>query len=120
MNHIELGKWGEAKARSFLSAKGYQILATHYQIKSGEIDIVAQDADVIVFVEVKTRRSSAFGTPAEAVNYRKQRKIIATALCYLQFSALQDRAVRFDVIEVYLSFQQKSQIHHIINAFGGT
>jgi putative endonuclease len=120
MNHIELGKWGEAKARSFLSAKGYQILATHYQIKLGEIDIIAQDADVIVFVEVKTRRSNEYGTPAEAVNYRKQKKIITTALCYLKFSALQDRAIRFDVIEVYVPIQQGCEIHHIINAFGGT
>jgi len=120
MNHIELGKWGEAQARSFLLDKGYQILATHYQIKLGEIDIIAQDADVIVFVEVKTRRSNTFGTPAEAVNHRKQRKIIMTALCYLKSLSLQDKSVRFDVVEVMVPFQQESQIHHIINAFGGT
>ena len=76
MNLIELGKWGEAQARSFLAAQGYQILTTHYQIKLGEIDIIAQDGDVIVFVEVKTRRSSQYGTPAEAVNHRKQKKLL--------------------------------------------
>ncbi len=120
MNHIELGKWGETQARSFLLAKGYKILATHYQIKLGEIDIIAQDTDVIVFVEVKTRRNSKYGTPAEAVNRRKQHKIIMTALCYLQISDFQNSPVRFDVIEVYIPFRQESQIHHIMNAFGGT
>jgi putative endonuclease len=120
MNHIELGKWGEVQARSFLLANGYKILTTHYQIKLGEIDIIAQDGDVIVFVEVKTRRNREFGTPAEAVNHRKQRKIIMTALYYLQCSVLQESPVRFDVIEVYIPFQQEIQIHHILNAFGGT
>ncbi len=120
MNHTELGIWGENRACSFLTAKGYRILTTRYRLKLGEIDIIAQDGNVIVFVEVKTRRNDRYGTPAEAVNYRKQRKIIRTASVYLEQFDLQERAVRFDVIEVYLPFQQESHIHHILNAFGGS
>ena len=120
MNHIEFGMWGEAKARSFLSQKGYRILTTHYRLKIGEIDIIAQDGETIVFVEVKTRRNDDYGTPAEAVNFRKQRKIRMTALSYLQRFSLHDKPVRFDVIEVYGTGEEQSKIHHIINAFGGT
>jgi putative endonuclease len=120
MNHIAFGMWGEAKARSFLFQKGYKILAAHYRLKIGEIDIIAQDGETIVFVEVKTRRNDDYGTPAEAVNFRKQRKIKMTALGYLQRLSLQDKPVRFDVIEVYGTGEEQSSIHHIINAFGGT
>ncbi|MBU2701234.1 putative endonuclease [Sporomusaceae bacterium BoRhaA] len=120
MNHITFGMWGEARARSFLFQKGYKILTSHYRLKIGEIDIIAQDGDIIVFVEVKTRRNDDYGTPAEAVNFRKQRKIKMTALSYLQRFSLQEQPVRFDVIEVYGTGGKQSNIHHIINAFGGT
>lgn len=120
MNHIELGKKGEALACSFLLQKGYQIVTKNYRRKTGEIDLIAYDQETLVFVEVKSRRSTRFGLPSEAVNRRKQQKIITTALAYLQSAALPNQAIRFDVIEVYFPYQEAIQIHHLINAFGGT
>lgn len=117
MNHIEIGDKGEQSAARYLSQLGYTIVAAKYRAKPGEIDIIAKDKDCLVFVEVKTRRSTAYGFPAEAVTARKQQKIINTALCFLKQRGLMETACRFDILEVYF---EKNQIrcNHIINAFG--
>lgn len=117
MNHIDVGNKGEQSAASYLGRLGYKIIATKYRAKTGEIDIIAKDKGCLVFVEVKTRRSVAYGFPAEAVNVRKQQKIINTALCFLNQRGLADAACRFDILEVYLS-QDSIRCNHIINAFG--
>ncbi|HWR43191.1 YraN family protein [Sporomusa sp.] len=117
MNHIGVGDKGEQSAAIYLSKLGYKIITTKYRAKTGEIDIIAQDKEYLVFVEVKTRRSTVYGFPAEAVNFRKQQKIINTALCFLNHRGFTDMACRFDILEIYLL---KDTVHcnHIINAFG--
>ncbi|MBP2635479.1 MAG: hypothetical protein H6Q72_1386 [Firmicutes bacterium] len=117
MNHIAKGEKGEQSAANFLKKHGYVIVATQYRAKTGEIDIIAKDKDCLVFVEVKTRSSTLYGFPAEAVNYRKQRKIINTALCFIKQQGITDSACRFDILEVYLQ-KDTTQYNHIINAFG--
>lgn len=110
-----LGKLGEDCAAKFLEDNGYEIVARNFRIRSAEVDIIAQKDGVIVFVEVKARSSIRHGLPVEAVNFRKQKKIIEAAGVFLQdFS---DCACRFDVVEVYLSGERVVEVNHIENAF---
>ena len=76
-------------------------MAQNYVKPFGEIDIVAEQADCLVFVEVKLRKNSRYGTPGQAVDLKKQRKIVKTAQAYLAEHGGFDRAVRFDVIEIF-------------------
>lgn len=112
-----LGKFGEDCAAKFLEAAGYTIVARNFRIRSAEIDIIAQIDNVIVFVEVKARSNIRHGLPVEAVNLRKQKKIIEAAGIFLQDEKYCDCACRFDVVEVYLRDEQVEQINHIENAF---
>jgi putative endonuclease len=98
--NLEFGKAAEKKATEFLKANGYKILALNYKTKLGEIDIIAQDRDVICFVEVKARHSLNLGTPQEAVSSGKQRQISKAAVYYLKFNHLLERAARFDVLSL--------------------
>lgn len=118
MNHIKVGEIGERAAVQFLSSSGYKILLQNFKSKTGEIDIIACHRDTIIFVEVKTRRSTLYGNPSEAVTYTKQRKIIKTALCYLKQINNPDSACRFDVLEIFMLGQDKLKFNHIVNAFG--
>ena len=111
------GKFGEDCAAKFLEAEGYTIIARNFRIRSAEIDIIAQIDDVIVFVEVKARSSIRHGLPSEAVNFRKQKKIIRAAGVFLQDENFSDCACRFDVVEVYLRGDCVEEINHIENAF---
>ncbi len=111
MNTKVLGVTGETKAVDYLKQNGYEIIATNYTNKLGEIDIIAKDKDTIVFVEVKTRSSNKFGLGREAVNYKKQNKIRLVATAYLKYKRMLDSKVRFDVIEI------NEDIYHIENAF---
>ncbi len=119
MNCVEKGHRGEDLAVAFLFAKGYRILTRNWRIKAGEIDIIAQDGDTLVFCEVKSRSSIRFGTGAEAVDGRKQRKIMQVATLYLQRYRLSNQRCRFDVIEILQPEQDQPQIQHFINAFSG-
>ena len=102
-SRLDIAKTGEALAVAHLKARGYEILARNYRAIRGEIDLVAQDGDCIVFVEVKTRRSLKFGLPQAAVTAHKQRQISKVALAYLQTHNLFDAPCRFDVIAIHLS-----------------
>jgi putative endonuclease len=117
--NISFGDAGEQIAADYLLAAGYKLLERKYRAKTGEIDIVAKDGDMFVFIEVKTRSSNVFGTPAQAVTWQKQKKIISTALCYLKHRGAGNPPLRFDVFEVML---QKgggtARCNHIVNAFG--
>jgi putative endonuclease len=114
-----LGKLGEDAAAQYLSDKGYHIMERNFRSKTGEIDIIAEISGSIVFIEVKTRRSTRFGTAAEAVTPRKRHKIINTAFCYLKKAGDQTNQTvcRIDVIEVYIIAGKPTTYHHIINAF---
>jgi putative endonuclease len=96
-----LGDEGEQAACRFLKRQRYAILERNYRCRVGEIDIVALDRDVVVFVEVKTRTDEGFGTPLDAVDVRKQRQIQRAAQFYLRQKRLWDRDARFDVVAVW-------------------
>jgi putative endonuclease len=114
----QLGKIGESLAVKFLEQKGYQIINQNYRSTWGEIDIVAQDEEVLAFVEVKTRRSLKFGVPQLAVTNSKQQKISKAALEYLQENNLFDYVCRFDVISIVLPPEPSEPIiEHLENAF---
>lgn len=108
-----LGNIGEKKSVKFLRKTGYEILETNYKTKIGEIDIIAKDKDVIVFVEVKTRSSEKYGNPSEAVDKNKRLKYKKVAEEYLirKYNSI-DVSSRFDVLEVI-----DDKINHIIDAF---
>lgn len=117
MNTKQLGDIGEAAASAYLRARRYVIRERQYRCPMGEIDLIAERDGVLVFIEVKTRRNCKYGTPATAVNYRKQQKIIRTAVWYLEEHPPEDRPCRFDVMEVYGQPGSEYQIRHYENAF---
>jgi len=98
-----LGRLGERLAAERLASCGYRIVERNFRCQHGEIDIVAEDGQDLVFVEVKTRRGNAFGRPEEAVNVRKQRKIVQVATYYLDLHECFERSWRVDVVAVQLS-----------------
>lgn len=95
-----LGKLGESLACEALGRQGYAILATRYRTRFGEIDIIAEHAGVLVFVEVKTRRSSAHGSAVDAVSPVKRRRVAAMALDYLAWAGRLEAPCRFDVVAI--------------------
>jgi len=113
---LTLGQRGEVHAVEFLKAKGYTLLETNYRTKLGEIDCIFKDGDELVFVEVKTRSSRAFGDPLEAVNQRKWRQITRVAELYLR-TVPAETPLRFDVIGIIDG--KPPQIDYIKNAFEG-
>ena len=110
-----LGKDGEDIAACFLEKKGFRIIEKNYRTAFGEIDIIAQDRGVIVFVEVKTRSDTTFGYPFEAVNPKKREKIRKVALCFLKRQKKESPA-RFDVMSITKD-RGEIKIEHIQDAF---
>ena len=108
-----LGDAAEARAAAYLAAHGYQIVERNFRAKVGEIDIIAKDGDTVVFVEVRSRSSAAFGLPQETVGAAKRRKLQLTAQLYVQARGL-DCPMRFDVIA-----EGPEGLEHIEDAFGG-
>lgn len=113
---IRTGKAGEKIAVAFLKENGYGILEVNYRCPIGEIDIVARDKKELVFVEVKTRKSSALGYPEQAVGVKKQKKISRLALWYLQEKKINDAHARFDIVAI-LMLPAGNDIRLIKNAF---
>ncbi len=95
-----VGRSGEHYAVEFLKAQGFEILARNYRYGKNEIDIIAQREKVISFIEVKTRRTSEFGHPAEAVTRSKQREMAKVAEHYIRTCTLADVSYRFDVVAI--------------------
>ncbi len=118
MNGVEKGRCGEDLAAAFLLERGYLILNRNWRVKSGEIDIIAEKEHTLIFCEVKSRGSLRYGSGAEAVDARKQQRIIRTALIYMQKYGYDNPRCRFDVIEILMPFQKEPKIYHIENAFG--
>lgn len=100
MRSHAIGKWGENLAYKYLEAQGYGIRDCNWRSSFGELDLVALDGNVIVFVEVKTRTSSAYGEPEEALTKAKQRHLIESSLAYLQEHKISDQDWRIDVIAI--------------------
>lgn len=111
-----LGKEGERIAERYLKKKGYRLVERNYRCPVGELDLIALDRRVIVFVEVKTRSGDRFGVPLESVHQRKQHKMIKTALFFLSQHRLHHREARFDVLGISVSGPEP-MVEHIQNAF---
>lgn len=113
MNKRKLGSEKERLAGAYLETQGYQILEYNFRCREGEIDIVARDGRTLVFVEVKYRTDGRSGSPMEAVDARKQRKISRTAIFYLLRHGYGEAyPCRFDVVAV-----EGSEFLLIKNAF---
>ena len=118
MKRKALGELGEKLAREYLKKKGYHILETNFRCREGEIDIVAQDKDYLVFVEVRTRTGSDFGTPEESLTVAKKDRLVSLALAYLQTHRGLPSLFRFDVVAVELDQKGRvSRLELIQNAF---
>jgi len=116
MQKKELGKKGEEIAHRFLKRKGYRIIERNYVCKMGEVDIIAREKDTFIFIEVKTRRSTAFGPPQMAVDQRKQKQLSRAALYFLKAKRLEGVKARFDVVAILLG-PEGEEINLIRNAF---
>ena len=115
-----LGRIGEDLAVEHLEAQGYAILERRYRTDRGEIDIVAQDGETIVFVEVKARESREFGSAAEAVTRQKQRQVVSMAVEYLARHRLNCCPCRFDVVAIDDALSDWPEIEVFQGAFDAT
>lgn len=126
-NSSRVGQIGEELAARFLRKNGYRIVAANFKTPigrnrldapiTGEIDLIALDADVLCFVEVKTRLSGDFASPLSAVNLRKQRQIIRTARMYRKIFRLHSIKIRYDVIGIVLPDNARPEIELVKNYF---
>lgn len=117
MDSKELGRRGEELAAQYLTAHGCSIVQKNYRCPMGEIDIIARRGELVIFVEVKTRRSGRFGRPGSAVDFFKQQKIIRSASWYIRQKGLEDSRFRFDVLEVMRIPGGQISVNHIKGAF---
>ncbi|MGI2335275.1 MAG: YraN family protein [Dehalogenimonas sp.] len=111
MTRINTGQNGEAIARKYLENNGYRILAANWRSKNAEIDLIAKKAKEIVFVEVRSKSTEDFGTPAESVTLHKQRKLINAAQCYIVENQI-DAEWRIDFIGIQF-IEETHRLEHI-------
>ena len=117
----DLGRRGERVARRYLRRQGWRIIVARSREILGELDLVAVDQGTIVFIEVKTRRSFRAGSPAEAVDVRKQRRLARLALVYLKRHGLLGHPVRFDVVGLtWPKDSRRPKIDHFRDAFSSS
>jgi putative endonuclease len=112
----QLGDAGEVLAAAALKKQGYKILERNFVAPLGEIDLIARQGKTYIFIEVKTRKGERFGTPQEAVNLAKQRKLRLLADYYLKQKRLGEVAVRFDVVGITIG-EDAPRVEIIQNAF---
>lgn len=126
MNNKEAGAAGEAETVAYLEAQGYRVVDVNVRPEGGrargEIDVIAWDGPFLVFCEVKTRRTAhgAQGTPAEAIDARKQEQLTRLAFAYLAKHNLDDVDCRFDVVEVVHAPPRPPRFWLLRNAFAAT
>lgn len=114
---ITLGKSGEKIALRYLEGQKYRVVARNFRLFHGEIDIIAYDRKALVFIEVKTRKSTDFGLPEESVTPSKQKQIKKIAQWFLTKNDLDEVECRFDVISLLFDEDAKYSIRHIKDAF---
>ena len=115
-----LGRRGELLAKRHLEDTGYEILEANFRTRLGEIDLVAQRDDCLVFVEVRTRRGGSLGTPEESMTAGKREHLIAAAQEYLQSRGAEDSQWRIDFIAVEMDGQGRlRRVEHLVNAVEG-
>ncbi len=115
-----LGHWGEGIAAEYLRKKRYTLIAANYRCRFGEIDLIAENREYVVFVEVKLRKNADFAEALEFVDRRKQERLKQTAAIYLSQHEEINKQPRFDVIEVYApegTQTKRPKIHHLEDAF---
>ena len=113
----KLGFESELQAAKFLESKKYRILERNVRCSMGEVDIVALDKDVVVFVEVRSTLSGRFGHPKESVTPNKRRTLSRVAVWYLKRKGWLERSARFDVVTVTIQPSGDPQVEHYENAF---
>lgn len=114
----DIGKYGESIANSYLRDLGFSILEENFRNRFGEIDIIANKNNLLIFVEVKTRFSKNYGTPSESVTKSKQQNIIKLSKYFLLKKRSLNYYIRYDVIEILLNSKDENyKITHIENAF---
>ena len=113
---LQTGRQGEELAVRYLQENGYLILERNFRCPLGEMDIVARHGDILVFVEVRSRRSEVYGEPLESIGIVKQKKLSRIALYYLQKHNLQGQKARFDVLGVKIQ-PGGHEIHIVRDAF---
>lgn len=113
----QLGLWGEEVAARFLQGKGYAILKRNYYTRYGELDLICEKGKKLVFVEVKTRRSTNYGSPEEAVTRQKISHLRKAALAFLDSRKAPYQEIRFDVITILVDANNQVSINHIEQAF---
>ena len=101
----DVGQEGEDIAFSYIRQQGYRVVDRNYRCPYGEVDLIAKDGETFVFIEVKSRQSTLFGQPEEAVDFKKRKKLSTVALWYLEEKKINDYRARFDVISILLSKQ---------------
>jgi putative endonuclease len=109
----ELGANGEELAARYLMSQGYRILERNYRIRLGEIDIIAEQGKDLVFIEVKTRSDTLFGSPLDSVTIPKQRQLSKVALEYMSRQGCHNRPARFDVVGVQLKGLNAQQLKNV-------
>ena len=112
-----VGAYGERVAARHLQDQGFVVLSRNWRCADGELDLVLRDGEEIVFCEVKTRRGDTFGSPAEAVDHRKVRRLRHLAVCWMTATGVRAHAIRFDVVEVLPQRRGASRVAHIRAAF---
>jgi len=117
MAEESIGRRGEAAAAAYLERVGFTVVERNWRCKSGEIDIVALDGTVLVLVEVKTRRTTAKGSPEEAVSSTKQRKLVRLAQAYVAQAGIAPTEIRFDVVAIQVIAEDRALLRHHRGAF---
>ncbi len=118
MNKKEIGKIGEDFALEYFIKEGFEICERNYKTHFGEIDLILRKENLLIFVEVKTRKSLEFGEPVEAINKKKQEKIKFIANYYLATIKNKNLQVRFDTFSIFLDRENKIKFfEHISDAF---
>ena len=109
MDRQQVGKLGEKAAQKFLKKRGYRIRETGFRCRHGEIDIIAQQKDCLVFIEVRTKRNLEFGTPEESITQAKKERLIASALTYTTTQQNIPSLWRIDVVAIELDDRGKAK-----------
>jgi putative endonuclease len=114
--HNDIGHAGEAIAKRYLEERGYRILETNWRYRRAEVDLIAMDGKTLVFVEVKTRNTTAFGEIEDFVTRKKEDLLIAAAHAYMEHID-HDWEIRFDIIAILYLDEQSYSVKHIEDAF---
>lgn len=117
MSSQDLGLQGEKLALAYLSGLGYRFLAKNYRCRLGEIDLIMEEGPVLVFIEVKARRSTLYGLPQEAVGRAKQAKIRRLAQYYLVTMNIKEQQLRFDVVAILFDNKGRHRVEHLKGVF---